>query len=60
MGAPTVQRPIKPPAPPDVAKAQLNALAYADTERKLRRSTGRAGSFLTGAPVTGNKPLLGM
>lgn len=64
MGAPPrPPRPLKPPQAPDVTKAQINALAYAETERRLRRTSGRAGSFLTSRSVGGDtqsKPLLGM
>jgi hypothetical protein len=63
MGAPKIPKPQKPPAPPDTAKAQLNALAYAELERRIRSSQGRAGTFLTGktsfAPALTGKALLG-
>jgi len=47
MGAPTVPKPLVAPPPADTTKAQLNALAYAETQRRLRKSQGRQGSFLT-------------
>ena len=47
MGAPKIPDPIKPPAPADNTKAMLNALAYADTEKKLRASSGRKSTFLS-------------
>ena len=48
MGSPSVPDPVKAPPPPDLVKAQLNALAFAETQRRIHASTGRAGSFLTG------------
>lgn len=55
MGAPKPPRPVRPPKPADTAKAELNALAYADMEKRLRRSTGRKSMFHT----AGDKSLLG-
>ena len=50
MGMPPVPKPLKMPKPPDLAKAELDALAYADTQRKLKQ--GRRASFLTTAAPT--------
>lgn len=52
---PNVPDVIKPPRPPDEEKARLDALAYAETQRRLKRTSGRQGSILTG-PVN---PFLG-
>lgn len=62
MGAPKVPKPTKPPPPPDETKAQLKALAFAETERRLRQGSGRRSTFLTGGGgnAPGGKPLLGM
>lgn len=66
MGAATPPAPIKPPKAPDEMKARINALAYAELNRRIRSSSGRSGAFITGAkakdPFTGNnqfKTLLG-
>mgnify|MGYP001026995760 CR=1 FL=1 len=56
MGAPKVPKPVKPPPPPDLAKAQMQALAYAETQRKLQAGSGRRSQFIT----RGGKSLLGM
>ena len=42
--------PDAPPPPPDESKAYFRALARAHTERGLRRTGGRRGTFLTGNP----------
>jgi len=55
MGFATPPSPLKPPAPADLAKAQINALAYAALQKKLRQSTGRKASFIT----AGGSSLLG-
>ena len=62
MGGPNPPKPLRPPAPPDTEKAQINALAYAELERRIRASQGRTGQFLTRNSVPGpqpQKPLLG-
>jgi len=51
-------KPKKPPAPADTMKAELQALAYADIERRIRRTSGRSGSFMR-PPSTGGRSLLG-
>lgn len=58
MGAPKPPRPVRPPSPTDTSKAQMNALAFAETERKIRRGSGRRSMFLTG-DSGGGKSLLG-
>jgi hypothetical protein len=73
MGAPQIPTPTPPPssARPDRARAQMRALAFAETERRLRQSSGRRSTFLTGPAGTratssnnpnflGQRPLLGM
>jgi len=50
-------KPLPQPAPADTNKAMLNALAYAEVERKMRRTSGRAGNFLPMQPT--GKNLLG-
>jgi len=57
MGTPTAPRPVSAPPPADPTKAMLNAIAYAETEKKLRASSGRKSTFLT-AP-SGSHTLLG-
>lgn len=49
----------KPPPPrPDLVKAQLQALNFAQTERKLRAGSGRRSTFLTrGQGIGGNTAL---
>jgi len=47
MGAPALPRPIKPPKRADTLKAQLEALQFADIEKRLRASSGRRAQFLT-------------
>lgn len=50
--------PTKAPKPTDPSKAMMNALAYAQTERRLRQGSGAAGSFKV-QPGQG-RSLLGM
>ena len=63
MGAPTAPpKPKAAPAPVDATKAMLDAMSYAETQRKIRQSTGRKGTFLT-SPQTfspNSKSMLGM
>jgi len=51
--------PIAAPKPIDEGKAKLDAFRFADTERKLRSSTGRRSTFLT-APQVFTNPTTGM
>lgn len=54
----TAKMPAAPSAPPqsaDTTKAMMNALAYAETEKKIRASSGRKGSFMTTTQPTGAK-----
>lgn len=61
MGAsPKVPDPIRPPPAPDKTKAQLNALAYAETQRRLLASSGRKSLILTRNQPPAANSLLGM
>ena len=57
--SPKVPTPLAPPPAVDQAKAILSGIQYAETQRKLRASTGRKSTFLTAGstqttPVGGN------
>jgi len=58
MGSPSVPSPLKPPPPADTTKAMLDAFQYADTQKKIRASTGWQSMFLNQTPTAG-KTLLG-
>lgn len=62
MGAPSLPKPLKPPKRADALKAQLEAIRFADTERRLMASSGRRGQFLTlgGRSRQGRTSLLGL
>lgn len=47
MGTPSLPTMPAAPPPPDQVKSQLSALAFAETERKIRQGAGRRGSFIT-------------
>jgi len=47
MGAPSIPRPLAAPKPADTTRAQLSALAFAETQRRLRQSQGRKSQFVT-------------
>jgi hypothetical protein len=51
MGGSSPPKPGKPPPPVDETKAILNAIAYANTQKKLRSSQGRKSTFLTSTPT---------
>ncbi len=59
MGAPDIPRPKPPPPRPDVVKSQLQALSFAQTERRLRKSSGRRSTFLTRGQGGGGNTVLG-
>ena len=56
MGAPNINVP-KAPAPVDTTKAQIAALNYTETQRKMRQSQGRKSTFLTAGTNTQARPL---
>jgi len=57
MGSPTIPKPLVAPPPANTTKAQIDALAFAETQRRLMKSQGRAGSFVTkGQPQLGTTP----
>jgi hypothetical protein len=39
--------PASPPKRADTTKAELDALAYAEIQRRIRQSSGRQSTFLT-------------
>ena len=45
--APKAPEPIKPPAAADTTKAMLEGYRYAETQRKIRASSGRQSTFLS-------------
>jgi len=47
MGAPQAPTPLAAPRAVDTKKAELNALAYAEVQRRIRQSQGRGGQFIT-------------
>lgn len=49
------QKPIKPPPAADVTKAEINALAYAEMQRRIRKTQGTAGTFLPSS-ATSTRP----
>jgi hypothetical protein len=62
MGAPSKPPSVMAaPPPPDTTKAMLDAYQYANTQRMIRKSAGRQGSFSTGSTFTpgGKNTLLG-
>lgn len=60
MGGPAnPPKPLAAPAPADTTKAMLDAFAFAETERKLKKSTGRASMFTSQTFSPNGKTLMG-
>ena len=60
MGGPaTPPKPKAAPAPADETKAMLDAFAFAETERLLKKSSGRQSMFNSQTFSANGKTLLG-
>ena len=56
MGDAPKQKIVPPPPSADLARAEINALAYAEMQRRIQQSQGMAGQFLKTPKVSARPP----